>query len=164
MPDKSTPPPSQQHWLIKSEPSVYSIDDLKRDKKTSWEGVRNYQARNYIRDSIKPGDLAFFYHSNAEPSGIAGVAKACSKPYGDPTALDKKSEYFDSKSTPDEPIWFTIDFAFVKRFDTVLSVEKLKTEPRIRSTPVLQRGQRLSVMPVSEEHFRIILAMAGAEV
>lgn len=162
MPNESTPP--QQHWLIKSEPSVYCIDDLKRDKKTSWEGVRNYQARNYIRDSIKPGDLAFFYHSNAEPSGIAGVARACSKPYGDPTALDKKSEYFDAKSTPDEPIWFTIDFAFVQRFDSIITVEKLKKEPRIRSTPVLQRGQRLSVMPVTDEHFQIILAMAGAAV
>lgn len=152
-----------QYWLVKSEADVYSIDDLRRDGSTSWDGVRNYQARNFMRDQMKLGDLVLFYHSNSEPTGVAGIAKVCKLAHADVTAFDKKSEYHDPKATKDEPIWCAVDVAFVEKFPNVVTLEQLKSETRLKSMGVLQRGQRLSVMPVSAEHFAIVRELASRQ-
>ena len=140
-------------WLMKSEPSVYSIDDLAKDKKTYWDGVRNFQARNFMRDQMKAGDLVVFYHSNAEPSGAAGVAKICKTGYPDFTAWDKKDVHYDPKSTKEKPLWFMVDIEFVEKFDNFVSLETLKSEPAFKGMMVTQRGSRLSVQPVEKKHF-----------
>lgn len=143
-------------WLMKSEPNVYSIDDLKRDKKTYWEGVRNYQARNFLRDSLKKGDQVFFYHSNAEPPGIAGVAEVVKEGYPDPEAFNKKSKYFDERSKKEKPTWYVVDLKFVKKFKEILPLESLKKVKGLEKMPLLQRGQRLSVQPVSSKEWQVI--------
>ncbi len=148
-----------QYWLMKSEPSVYSIDDLARDGKTMWDGVRNYQARNFMRDQMKAGDQVFFYHSNAEPSGIAGIAKVEGKAYPDPTAFDKKDVHFDPKSKKDSPTWYLVDLAFVKKFKKILSLEELKKIKGLDGMLLLQKGSRLSVQPVLEKHWKTILEL-----
>lgn len=145
------------YWLMKSEPSVYSIDDLARDGKTMWEGVRNYQARNFMRDQMKAGDLVFFYHSNAEPSGIAGIAKVAGKPYPDPSAFDKKDVHYDPKSKKENPTWHLVDLTFVKKFKRFLSLEELKKMPTLDGMLLLQKGSRLSVQPVSEKHWKHLI-------
>lgn len=145
-----------QYWLMKSEPSVYSIDDLKKDKKTLWSGVRNYQARNYMMNEMKEGDLAFFYHSNAEPSGIAGLMKITKVALVDKTALDKKSEYHDPKSTIEKPIWFCTEVQFVSKYNKILALTDLKTHSELKDMPLLQKGSRLSVQKVSPSEFKFI--------
>lgn len=150
-------------WLMKSEPEVFSIDDLARDKTTLWEGVRNYQARNFMRDDMQLGDLVLFYHSNAEPSGVAGVAKVVGPAVPDPTQFDKKSEYYDAGSTKEDPRWLVVSVGFVERFAGVLPLEALKREKALAGMALLQRGQRLSVQPVSKEHFAKVLALAKAK-
>ncbi len=150
-----------QFWLMKSEPSVYSIQDLLRDGKTAWEGVRNYQARNFMRDEMQVGDLVLFYHSNADPSGVAGVAKVAGKAYPDAAAFDRKSRYFDERSTPEKPLWFLVDVAFVAAFKEILSLEKIKQAKELEGIMVARRGMRLSIQPVSEAHFKHICSMAG---
>lgn len=147
------------YWLMKSEPTTYSIDDLKRDKKTSWEGVRNYQARNFMRDQMKIGDLVLFYHSNAEPPGVAGLAKVCKLAHPDRSAWDPKSKYYDSKATPQNPIWMMVDIEFVQKFSSLVSLEVLKKTKGLSTMIVLQKGSRLSVQPVSKEHFEIVKKM-----
>lgn len=142
---------------MKSEPDVYSIDDLKRDKKTQWEGVRNYQARNFMRDDMKPGDEVLFYHSNAKPPGIAGLGKVCKLAYPDFFAWDKKSKYFDPKSSEDKPIWFMVDVQFVKKFKEILSLDLLKADKKLEDMLVTKRGMRLSVQPVEEKHYKYIV-------
>lgn len=142
---------------MKSEPNVYSIDQLKEDKFTPWEGVRNYQARNFMRDEMKKGDLVFFYHSNAEPSGIVGVAEVSREAYPDSFQFDKKSKYFDSKSQRDNPRWYLVDIQFKKKFKKVLSLGDLKQIKELDGMPLLQRGQRLSVQPVSETEWKRII-------
>ena len=149
-------------WLIKSEPDVYSIADLERDGRTGWEGVRNYQARNTMRDDMKTGDLVLFYHSNADPPGVAGIARVDGDPAPDPTQFDKKSEYFDAGSKKDDPRWIMAHVAFVERFASVLPLETLKTDAPLTGMPLLQKGQRLSVQPVSAEHFARVLSLARA--
>ena len=144
------------YWLMKSELSSYSIDDLKRDKKTSWEGVRNYQARNFMRDQMRVGDLVLFYHSNAEPPGVAGIAKVCKLAHPDRTAWEPKSKYYDAKASPQNPIWMMVDIEFVEKFPHFISLEELKKTKSLESMRVLQKGSRLSVQPVSKEHFQII--------
>ncbi len=144
------------HWLMKVEPDVYSIDDLARDKKTHWDGVRNYQARNFLRDSIKRGDLVFFYYSNAEPSGIAGVAEIVREGYPDPSAFDSKDIHHDPKSKKDNPTWYCVDVKFIKKFPRVLSLQELKSIPGLENMLVLRRGQRLSVQPVTAREWEII--------
>lgn len=131
-----------QYWLMKSEPDAYSIEDLARDKKTYWDGVRNYQARNFMRDKMKPGDLVFFYHSNAEPSGIAGIAKVTSKGYPD----------------AENPVWVVVDIEYVKKFKKLIPLDSLRKVPGLAKMPLLQRGQRLSVQPVSAKEWEIICA------
>lgn len=156
------------YWLIKSEGNCYSIDDLKKDKITSWSGVRNYQARNFMRDRMQIGDLALFYHSNSEPIGIYGIAKVVSLPHEDVTARNPKDEHFDKRSTElfdiarkenknFVPTWMLVDFAFVKKFKNPLLLAEIKNDPKTKDMLVCQKGSRLSIQPVSEKHFRYII-------
>jgi predicted RNA-binding protein with PUA-like domain len=146
-----------RYWLMKSEPETFSIDDLAKAKKTAWEGVRNYQARNFMRDRMRPGDLVLFYHSNARPSGVAGIAKVVSGAYPDHTAWDRKSPYYDPRSTPERPVWFMVDIAFVRKFDVFVPLETLRSYRSLGGMPVVRpAGRRLSVQPVRKSHFRLI--------
>lgn len=154
---------AKRYWLIKSEPEVYSIDDLKKDGSSGWEGVRNYQARNSMRDDMKAGDLVLYYHSNADPSGVAGLAKVHGAPVPDPSQFDKKSEYYDEGSSKAEPRWMMARFAFVERFANVVPLEVLKADKALTGMALLQKGQRLSVQPVSADHFARVLELAGAK-
>lgn len=148
------------YWIVKSEQDVYSIDDLKRDKVTYWDGVRNYQARNYLREMNK-GDLVFIYHSNCERPGIVGVARAAKTAYPDPSQYDKKSEFYDAKATAEAPRWFCPELQYVKKFKVAVSLEDLKKVPALKDFQLIKRGNRLSVMPVSASHFQLIERMAG---
>lgn len=150
------------HWLIKSERHVYSIDDLARDGRTGWEGVRNYEARNFMRDQMQPGELAFFYHSNSDPSGIAGLARIVRANIPDPTQFIRTSAYFDPKSTRANPRWQMIEVEFVERFDPLLTLETLKAEPALKKMLLVQKGQRLSVQPVEDAAFAHILRLRSA--
>ncbi|MDP2313566.1 MAG: EVE domain-containing protein [Pseudomonadota bacterium] len=152
-----------RHWLMKSEPDVYSIDDLRRDGRTSWEGVRNYTARNWMRDDMKEGDLVLYYHSNAEPSGVAGVAKVVRDAYPDPHALDPASHYYDPTAKPDVPRWVSVDIGFVERFPAIVPLAALKAEPDLAGMEVTKRGSRLSVHPVDAAHFEKVRAMGRAQ-
>jgi len=144
-----------RHWLIKSEPEVYSIKDMKRDKSTLWEGVRNYQARNNMQKEMNLGDLAFFYHSNAEPPGVAGIVEVCSEALPDPLAFDKKSEYFDPKSKVDSPTWYAVKFKFKEEFKTLVSLSTIKGRKELANMVLLKNG-RLSVQPVGQKEFDLI--------
>ena len=157
--------PSQgaQYWLMKSEPDVYAITDLERDGTTGWEGVRNYQARNFMRDTMRLGDLVLFYHSNAEPPGVAGIARVVGAPEPDPTQFDAGSEYHDPGSDPADPRWLHVRVGFVERFAEVVPLDVLRADASLAGMPLLARGQRLSVQPVSPAHFARILALAGAK-
>lgn len=151
---------AKQYWLMKTEPNTYSIDDLKRDQKTCWDGVRNYQARNFMRDEMKKGDEVLFYHSNAKPPGVAGIARVCSpEAYADDTALDQKSKYFDAKASRDNPIWMLVDIEFVEKFDEVVSLDELKGTKALTGMLVIKRGMRLSVQPVEKRHFDSVRKM-----
>jgi predicted RNA-binding protein with PUA-like domain len=148
---------------MKSEPEVYAIADLERDGETGWEGVRNYQARNFMRDEMKRGDLVLFYHSNADPPGVAGLARVTSeRAEADPTQFDPSSEYFDPASKPEDPRWLMVRVGFVERFAEVLPLERLRAEKALAGMALLQRGQRLSVQPVTPAELRRVLALAGA--
>lgn len=148
-------------WLMKSEPSCYSIDDLKNDKKEMWDGVRNYQVRNMMRDDMKKGDRAFFYHSNAgNETGIVGEMEVVSKAYPDPTQFDKKNEHFDPKSEKDNPRWLCVDVKFIKKFPAVIRLSELKLDPKLSGMPVLKKGNRLSVMPISKKHYEYIIELS----
>jgi predicted RNA-binding protein with PUA-like domain len=149
---------SHAFWLLKSEPSCYSILDLKRDGITGWDGVRNYQARNFMKNDMKIGDLAFFYHSNADPSGIAGVARICKLAYPDTTALDPTEDHYDPKSTPDNPIWWRVDIEFNRVLDRFIPLKELHTYPELSGMEVLKKGSRLSITPVEKKHFDFILS------
>jgi predicted RNA-binding protein with PUA-like domain len=148
---------------MKSEPDVYSIDDLKRDGQTPWTGVRNYQARNFMRDEMRVGDLVLFYHSNAEPPGVAGIGRVACPAYPDFTARDPKSEYYDPKATEANPIWMMVEVAFVEKFARVVSLDALRREPALGGMLVLKKGQRLSVQPVDAAHFRAVIALTGGK-
>lgn len=143
----------KKYWLLKSEESCYSIDDLKKDKKTSWTEVRNFQARNFIRDDMNVGDGVLFYHSNGNPNAVVGIGKIVSRPYPDKTAFDRKSEYFDAKSVKEKPTWYAIDVAFVKKLKNPVSLTEIKRNPTLKTMVVAQIGSRLSVQPVLEKHF-----------
>lgn len=147
-------------WLMKSEPDVYSIANLKQDGTTWWEGVRNYQARNFMMNDMKVGDVVLFYHSNAEPPGIAGLAKVSALAQPDPTQFQKKSEYFDKKATLEKPIWFCVQVQFEKVFKKFVSLQDLREQPGLEDLLVLKKGQRLSIQPVEKKHLEIILKMA----
>ncbi|OYT70712.1 MAG: EVE domain-containing protein [Chloracidobacterium sp. CP2_5A] len=149
------------YWLLKSEPSVFSIDDLRAapSQTTSWEGVRNYQARNFLRDAMRVGDLAFFYHSNAAPPGIAGVVEVTRAGYPDHTAFDPASRYYDPRSDPAQPTWFMVDVKLVRAFPRILPLEELKRTPGLENMLVTRRGARLSVQPVTEAEWRAVLSL-----
>jgi len=149
------------HYLFKSEPSDYSIDDLKKDKQAMWDGIRNYQARNFMRDDMRVGDQILFYHSNHKPPHIAGLAKVASEPYPDPTQFDKNSKYYDPKSTPENPRWMLVDVAFVKKAKRILTLAEVKADPILEGIKLAQKGQRLSIQPVSEAHFEYIETLIG---
>jgi predicted RNA-binding protein with PUA-like domain len=146
------------HWLMKSEPEVFSIDDLERQHTTSWEGVRNYQARNFMRD-MKRGDLAFLYHSNCDEPGMVGVMEIAREAYPDPTQFDPKSEYYDRASKRTAPRWSMVDVRSKRRLRRPLTLKELKAQKSLASMRLLQRGNRLSVMPVSAREWQLVLGM-----
>lgn len=141
---------------MKSEPDVFSIDDLKKKKKSGWDGVRNYQARNYMRDDMKIGDVVLFYHSSCEIPGIAGLAKVSKTSHPDPSQFDPKSEYYDEKATKENPRWFMVEVEFVEKFNQLVTLSTLKDTKGLESMPVVQKGSRLSINPVTEKEFKII--------
>lgn len=145
---------------MKSEPDVFSIDDLKNQKQTTWDGVRNYQARNFMMNDMQVGDLVLFYHSNAKPPGIAGLATVSKKAEPDPTQFDKKSEYFDPKATKEKPRWFCVKVKFKEKFKDLIPLEEIKSEKALKDMLVVQKGQRLSIQPVKEKDYKHILKMA----
>jgi predicted RNA-binding protein with PUA-like domain len=149
------------YWLMKSEPDVFGIDDLKRapDKTEPWDGVRNYQVRNMMRDEMKTGDLAFFYHSNCPQPGIAGILKIVSEGYPDHTAFDPKGKYFDPKSDPAKPRWYMVDVRYVRKLKRVITLAELKAQRQLADLPLVKRGNRLSIMPVSKQQWDYILSM-----
>lgn len=146
-------------WLMKSEPDVYSIDDLEREGSTVWEGVRNYQARNFMRE-MKLGDIVLFYHSNAKPPGIVGLGEIVREHYPDPFQFDAKSDYYDPKSPKDNPRWSAVDVGFVEKFPEMLSLNEMKEDPIYEGMLVIQKGSRLSVQPVEEKHYKLVLKRA----
>jgi len=147
------------NWLMKSEPDAYSIDDLKRDRREPWDGIRNYQARNMMRDDMKIGDKVFFYHSNCKEPGVVGVMKIASKPYPDPTQFDVDSNYYDAKSNPDDPRWCLVDVAFMKKLKRTISLAEIKAHPGLNDMILVRKGNRLSIMPVSDDDWNMILGM-----
>jgi len=152
-----------KYWLMKSEPDVFSFEDLKkRPQKTEpWNGVRNYQARNFMRDEMNPGDLILFYHSSCEIPGVAGIAKVASKAYPDSTQFDKKSEYFDPKATLENPRWFLVDVKFGNDLKTYVSLEELRKHLELSEMRLLQKGNRLSILPVTKSEFDFILKLGS---
>ncbi len=149
------------YWLLKSEPSCFSIDDLARRPKqtTFWDGVRNYQARNLLRDTIKIGDKAFFYHSNATPPGIIGIVDIVSNGTPDKSALNPEDEHYDPTATPDNPRWYGVDVRLEKKFSRLISLDELKLHPGLAEMQVTRRGNRLSVTPVTRNEWQRILAI-----
>lgn len=150
------------HWLIKSEPDAFSIDDLRNAKggKEHWDGIRNYQARNFIRDDMRKGDLAFFYHSNCKPPGIVGICEIVSGAYPDHTAFDPNEHYFDPKSDPENPRWLMMDIKYRRKTRRLISLTELKQHAKaLEDFALVRRGNRLSIMPVSEAHWNFILEL-----
>ena len=150
---------SAQCWLVKSEPESYSIDHLRRDGHTPWTGVRNYQARNLMRDRMRVGDPVLFYHSSAEPPGVVGLARVASAAYPDPTALDPKSDYYDEKSTEDDPRWFLVDIEFVEKFPRMVTLAEIREDASLAGMPLVNRS-RLSVQPVEPAELERIRRLA----
>jgi predicted RNA-binding protein with PUA-like domain len=150
------------YWLIKSEPDAFSIDDLKSapGRKDHWDGIRNYQARNFMRDDMEKGDLVLFYHSNCKEPGVVGIAEIVSGAYPDHTAFDANEKYFDPKSDPENPRWLMVDIRFVRKIRRLISLSELKTHAdQLENFALVRRGNRLSIMPVSREHWDFILSL-----
>ncbi len=147
-----------RYWLIKSEPDAYSIDDLARDKQTPWSGVRNYQARNFMRDQMKAGDRAFYYHSNCATPGIVGIAEVACAAYPDATQFDRKSHYYDEKATPESPRWMNVDVRFLKK-SRLVSLAELRGHAELANLRILAKGSRLSVTPVDPADWKFILGL-----
>ena len=154
------------YWLMKSEPSAFSIDDLKTmsDHTEHWDGVRNYQARNMMRDQMKAGDRAFFYHSNCHEPGIVGLMEVVREGYPDHTAVDPNHKYFDEKSNPDKPRWFMVDVKYIRHTKRVIPLTELKEHAALENMPLVRKGNRLSIMPVSEAEWRYILSIENRPV
>ncbi|WP_319406098.1 EVE domain-containing protein [uncultured Desulfosarcina sp.] len=154
------------YWLMKSEPSVFSIDDLKKmpDRTEHWDGVRNYQARNMMRDQMKVGDRAFFYHSNCHVPGIVGLMEVVREGYPDHTAFDPNNKYFDDKSNPDKPRWFMVDVKYIRHTKRVIPLAELKAPAALENMPLVRKGNRLSLMPVSETEWHYILSIENRPV
>lgn len=152
----------RRFWLMKCEPEAYTIEDLERDGATTWEGVRNYQARNFLRDDMKEGDGVLFYASNADPSGVTGLAEVVRSGFPDPTAWKKGHEYFDPASTPAAPVWYAVEIGFVERFRAILTLATLKATPGLEKMMVTQRGSRLSVQPVTRAEYQLVARLGRA--
>ena len=152
-------------WLMKTEPESFSIDDLaaEKNKTTCWDGVRNYQARNYMRDQMKVGDLVLFYHSNANPPGIAGIAAVVKESYPDFTAFDTNNKHYDPKSRHESPTWMMVDIQLKKKFKQLITLPELKESKSLDGMELLRKGSRLSVQPVSKQHFTIIEKWAESQ-
>jgi len=148
-----------KYWLMKNEPEDYSIDDLKRDKTEPWDGIRNYQVRNMIRDDMSKGDLAFFYHSNCEVPGIYGLMEICKESYPDSTAFDKKAKYFDPKSRKESPTWLMVDVRYKRKLKRIISLTELKSHNFLDDMKVVQKGNRLSITEVSKKNWNYILKL-----
>ena len=151
---------ARRYWLFKSEPSAYSYDDLVNDGVAEWDGVRNFQARNLLRDDIKEGDELLFYHSTAKPMAVIGTARVARGGYPDHTAWDPNSEHPDAKSTPDNPIWYMVDIQSQEKFAEPLTLEMLRQVPELKDMMLLRRGSRLSVQPVTQEEWDAVLRLA----
>lgn len=152
-------PRERHYWLMKSEPDAFSIDDLKRKKQEAWDGVRNYQARNYMRDGMRVGDKVFFYHSNCAEPGIVGIATVATDAYPDPSQFDPKSKYFDPGSSRDNPRWLLVDVKFAKKLKRTITLKELQTDPALDGMVLVRKGSRLSVQPVDAGHWEHILAL-----
>jgi predicted RNA-binding protein with PUA-like domain len=150
-----------RYWLMKTEPTVFSLDDLRNMPHSTdhWEGVRNYQARNYMRDDMKKGDRVLFYHSNCEEPGVAGIAEVSKEAYPDFFSWDPKSPYFDLKSTPENPKWFMVDLIWKQAFKRKVSLKDMRENPRLKNMKVLQKGQRLSILPLTKDEFDTVYVM-----
>ena len=149
-----------KYWLMKSEPGAYSIDDLARDEKTRWTDIRNYQARNYMVQ-MKPGDLALFYHSNAEPPGVAGLMRVSAKAAPDSTQFDKKDAHYEPRATVEKPVWFCVEVSFVAKAERVIALSEIRAEKKLKKMMLLQKGSRLSVTPVTASEYKVIAKLAG---
>lgn len=148
-----------KYWLMKSEPDVFSIDALKTKKKSGWDGVRNYQARNFMRDEMGIGDMVLFYHSSCDIPGVAGLARVSKESHPDPTQFDSKSDYYDPKATEENPRWFMVEVEFVEKFDEVITLSMLKNEKALANMPLVQKGSRLSINPVTEKEYNTIIGL-----
>ena len=148
-----------KYWLMKSEPDCFSIDDLRQEinQTTPWDGVRNYQARNLMRDEMSIGDLIFFYHSSCSPPGIVGIAEVASEAYPDHTAFDPEADHYDPKSSPDNPRWIMVDVKYKQKFAEIIPLQTLKLCPELEGMQLLKKGNRLSVMPVDKHHWQFIM-------
>jgi predicted RNA-binding protein with PUA-like domain len=155
---------TRRYWLMKCEPGAYTIDDLARDGRTSWEGVRNYQARNFMRDDMREGDGVLFYASNANPSGVTGLATIARAGYPDHCAWTKGHTYFDPSSRSNAPTWFMVDIAFVERFPAIVSLDTLKSTKGLEKMMVTQKGSRLSVQPVTKSEYDIVVRVGRQKV
>jgi len=153
---------NRKYWLMKTEPSVYSVDDLVKEKTTPWEGIRNYQARNFMRDDMKIGDGVLFYHSQQKPPAIVGIAKVCKESYPDFTAWDPKSKYYDPKTKKEDPVWMMVDIELEKKLDKEVSLDDLKKHAELEGLMVIRRGMRLSIQPVEKQHFEFIEDLASS--
>src|SRR5260370_11240727 len=153
----------KQYWLMKCEAGAYSIDELERDGAASWEGVRNFQARNLLRDEVKVSDGVLFYASNAEPSGVTGIAEVARAGYPDPFAFKRGHKYYDPKSDPKDPTWYAVDIRFVEKFPEIVPLATLKATPGLADMRVVQKGSRLSVQPVSAREFEIVTRLGRGQ-
>ena len=153
----------RNYWLMKSEPNVYSIEHLEKDGSTHWDGVRNFKARNYMKE-MKEGDGVFFYHSNADPKAIVGLARVSKEAYPDFTQFEKKGKYYEPRATKEKPYWYMVDIEFVAKLDEPVTLEELRQTSKLEGMSLLKKGQRLSVQPVKPDEWKTILKMAGASV
>jgi predicted RNA-binding protein with PUA-like domain len=152
--------PKRTYWLMKSEPSVFGIDDLVKSRTTHWEGVRNFRARNLMR-SMAVGDGIFFYHSNADPKAIVGIARVSKEAYPDSSQFDKKGHYYEPRATKEKPYWFMVDIELVRKLEEPVTLERMREIPELEEMALLKRGQRLSVQPVTEDEWNTICKIAG---
>ncbi|PIP88670.1 MAG: EVE domain-containing protein [Bdellovibrionales bacterium CG12_big_fil_rev_8_21_14_0_65_38_15] len=151
-----------KYWLMKSEPDVFSIDDLKSKKKTSWDGVRNYQARNFMRDDMKKDHLVLYYHSNCDVPGVYGIGKVIKESHPDHTQFDPKSDYYDPKATKEKPRWFMVEVGFVEKFKTPVSLAEIKEVKALEDMLILRKGNRLSITPVENKHFEKVTKLGNS--
>lgn len=149
-----------RYWLMKSEPSEFSIEDLKKKGVEPWTGVRNYQARNHMRDLMQVGDLILFYHSSVTPAGVVGTATVGSEAYPDPTQFDEKGEYLEPRATPEKPVWFLVDIHYASTLKRMVTLQELRENPATSSMLVVKRGMRLSVQPVTSKEFQAVIDLS----